>query len=707
MFNGRSVNKSWWQQFEGRTIENKYVLRRLLGVGGFGAVLDAEHVVEGTFVRRVAVKLILSDEEQMQRQLLELVAASTLRHPSLLTCFDAGATTFENMKLLYLVMELADEGLQARLANGVAFPSAEALRLTKSLAEGLAYLHDLKRVHRDVKPANVLRVEDTWKLSDFGSIRESSDTTSRTGLILGTMDYMPPESFDGVVSPAWDMWSLGVLILRVLTGRSAYPEASGQQLMRAILDREPNLPVNLPAPFGDIIRGCLVKDHRVRCDAQRVVAMIERAEKTPTAVAINPSGDDEKTMAHAIARFAAPQRRRGLSGILAASVVLILAVIGIVWFLSHGKEPRSKARTITKQSLPKELPSLFEYAVNPVEEPCGPAPLVTIVNLVGYAQVTGADVRSVKVTAHKSIRASNKASADRADNDTPVALSRENNGVTIRTNQERLQDHTEIATDLEIVVPKGASIVAHGGRGEVIVTNVEGSVDINRDKAGVRLQNIGGGARMELRDSPFVRATGVKGAVELKGDGKDLQLQDISGAVTVNGTFTGEMNFRHVERPVHYTGSAVKFDFEQAPGEINYRPGQLTGSNIVGPIHVTAKSTNLQLTGFTKQLEARLVGTGDVVLRPGGPTPPAMEVETESGNIDLALPPAAQFDLKAMTEGGRAVNDYGPPLQVGDDGHIAAITGTQGGPQLRLTTHHGQVTVRKATEAVPPPAPPG
>ncbi len=693
------MNKSWWQQFEGRTIENKYVLQRLLGAGGFGAVLEAEHVVEGTFVRRVAVKLIVSDEEQMQRQLVELVAASTLRHPSLLTCFDAGATTFENLKLLYLVMELADDGLQARLANGNAFPAPDALRLTKSLAGGLAYLHELKRVHRDVKPANVLRVEDTWKLSDFGSIREASDTTSHTGLILGTMEYMPPESFDGIVSPAWDMWSLGVLVLRMLTGRSAYPEASGQQLMRAILDKEPAIPVNLPAPFGDIIRGCLVKDHRVRCDAQRVVAMIERAENTVAGVPTKAADDDkdEKTMAHAVARYA-PPRRRWSNGILAASAALILAVIGITWFLSQGggSQHAGPVRTAAKRPLPKEQPGLFEYAVNPVEEPCGPAPQVTVSNLVGYVQVSGADARSVRVTAHKSIRSLNKASADRAHNDTPVTLTRLNNEVSIRTNQERLTDHTEIATDLEIVVPKGATIITRGGRGEVVVTNLDGSVNINRDRGGVRLQNIGGGVRVELRDIPFIRASAVKGDMDLKGDGQDLQLRDISGTVTVNGTYAGEIDLRHLERPLRYTGSTVKFDFEQVPGEINYHPGQLTGSNVVGPSHITAKSTSLQLRGFTKQLEARLTVTGSVVLRPGAP-PPAMDVETESGDIDLAISPAVQFDLKLMTQSGRAVNEYGTPLQVSDDGHV--ITGGQGGPQLRLTTHHGQVTVRKAADA--------
>jgi hypothetical protein len=145
-------------------------------------------------------------------------------------------------------------------------------------------------------------------------------------------------------------------------------------------------------------------------------------------------------------------------------------------------------------------------------------------------------------------------------------------------------------------------------------------------------------------------------------------------------------------------GPAIAFTAEQAPGEIDYKPGQLTGSNIVGPVDIDAKSTSVRLLGFTERLEAKLTGTGDVILRTGGPEPPETMVSMESGNIDLTLPPGARFDLKLITESGRAENNYGPELKAGDDGRIAAITGGQGGSQLRLTTERGQVTVRKSTD---------
>jgi hypothetical protein len=84
------MNIALWKQFEGRYLENTYRLTRILGVGGFGGVFLADHVVENRFIRHVAVKLIPSDPDQMQLQLNELVSATTLQHPHLLQCFHAG-----------------------------------------------------------------------------------------------------------------------------------------------------------------------------------------------------------------------------------------------------------------------------------------------------------------------------------------------------------------------------------------------------------------------------------------------------------------------------------------------------------------------------------------------------------------------------------------------------------------------------------------
>jgi len=703
------VTTEYWQQFIGHVIENNFALRGLLGKGGFGCVFLADHVIKGTFVRRVAVKLIMAEAEQMGRQLDELIAATNLHHPSLLNCFHAGATRLANTEHLYLVMELADEGLQPKLDSSGVLPPAEVVELTRSMAQGLAYLHERGHVHRDVKPANILRVGNVWKLSDFGTVRQANDADHLTSVVVGTRDYMPSESFDGIVTPAWDVWSLGVLVLRCLTGQSPYPNASGQQLVRAVLNSEPVLPDNLPAPFSDILRGCLTRDYQRRCTAQQVVTMLGGGvspawtSSSPARIATQPvparaptvmhSGDT--TVASVIKRPpAAPLRRRQIRAMIIVGGVLVLLAVAIAIAVSNSKPTTTASQTTNPVPAPR-VEQKFEYPVSAIEKPCGESPRVVIENLNGAAVVTGASVETVKVSAHKTIRSYDRDDADRANQNTPVEIVNGGNEFTIRTNQNHVARGMEIVTDLEITVPAGATIVSHGSRGDVTVTKVEGSVDVANTNGAVKLQNIGGAVRLDVRDSPLVRATSIESSVELKGGARDVELSEISGTVMMNGTYTGEVDFKNIAAPVHYIGSTVAFNIEGLPGVIRCVPGELTGSNIEGPIGLGARSTNVRLTNFTGGLVAHLTGPGDVTLQPGGYILPQMEVATTAGNIDLGLPLGAVFSLRISTASGQANNEYGPMLRAEPHGSGAVMMGGFGGPQLRLSTDRGNVTVRQ------------
>ncbi len=270
-----SANAALWTQFEGQTIENTYRLTRLIGVGGFAGVFEADHCVEGRILRRVAIKLVLSDTEFIQRQLDELTAATMLHHPNLLGCFHAGSTVLARSRMLYLVMELAGDTLQVRLAQGVSL--AELVAVTTQMTAALAYLHQKRLVHRDLKPANVLYVDGAWKLSDFGTVRQSLSTaTDHTRGVIGTVAYMPPESFEGIVSPAWDTWSLGVLVLEALTGNRPFAETSEHALIAAIMQKTPSIPSGLPEPFDQIVGRCLVRNHRERWNAAQIADMLRK-----------------------------------------------------------------------------------------------------------------------------------------------------------------------------------------------------------------------------------------------------------------------------------------------------------------------------------------------------------------------------------------------------------------------------------------------
>jgi DUF4097 and DUF4098 domain-containing protein YvlB len=337
----------------------------------------------------------------------------------------------------------------------------------------------------------------------------------------------------------------------------------------------------------------------------------------------------------------------------------------------------------------------YDYTLASGEKPCAKNCRVLIESFRGNAKITGTTDSVVKVSGHETVRAFQQPEADSANKETPLELVQQGDDMIVRTNQDRVSDRTQVSDDLEITLPAGASIEAHGRYGDFDIQNVNGSLDINSDNAGVRLENIGGNVRIDLRRSDVIRATGVKGTIDLKGRGQDLELQDISGQVTVAGTYVGQVQLRNLAQPLRYEDPQITVSCEKVPGQVHIALGEFTGDNLIGPIRLNARSRDVHVSDFTQSLDLTLE-RGDVTLRPGKAIP-KIEVHTRSGDIDLAIPAGAKLDLKASTDRGEAHNDYGAPLTVDETNRGATIMGNNGGPQLRLETGRGAVTVRKSS----------
>jgi len=136
----------------------------------------------------------------------------------------------------------------------------------------------------------------------------------------------------------------------------------------------------------------------------------------------------------------------------------------------------------------------YEYPVAG-EKQTSKTPHIVIESFRGNARITGSDADAVKVTGHRSIRSLDQNGADAANQSAPFEVAGDSNEVTIRNNQDRLSGgRVRMTADMEISVPKGATIEAHGRYGDFDVTDVNGNVEIISDNAGVRLQNLGGDA---------------------------------------------------------------------------------------------------------------------------------------------------------------------------------------------------------------------
>ncbi|MEN8164211.1 MAG: serine/threonine-protein kinase, partial [Acidobacteriota bacterium] len=221
--------------------------------------------------REVAVKMLRGDldeqftEEYRQRFLREARAVGRLSHPAIVTIYDVGED--KEHENAFIAMEyLEGTTLKKVMAGGTSYDADRAVHLTATLAEALNHAHQLRVVHRDVKPANIILTADgKVKLTDFGIARlETSDLTVE-GSFIGTPNYMSPEQIHG--NPAdkrSDLYSLGVILFELVTGRRPFagkslPELSINITTQPIPDPASLCP-GLPRSLSQIIMRCLAKD---------------------------------------------------------------------------------------------------------------------------------------------------------------------------------------------------------------------------------------------------------------------------------------------------------------------------------------------------------------------------------------------------------------------------------------------------------------
>ena len=223
----------------GSVIADRYHVIRKLGEGGMGQVYLAEHVRMG---RKSAVKVMspgmVNDTDAISRFNREASNASRISHPNVAAIYDFGETTDG---LIYLAMEFVEgEPLTKLIERQGALPAARAASIVRQTADALAVAHDLGIVHRDLKPDNIMIAKDRdgadcVKVVDFGIAKAANNDAqkvTRTGLVVGTPEYMSPEQLAGdPLDGRSDIYSLALVAFNMLTGRLPFPSETVQESM--------------------------------------------------------------------------------------------------------------------------------------------------------------------------------------------------------------------------------------------------------------------------------------------------------------------------------------------------------------------------------------------------------------------------------------------------------------------------------------------
>ena len=305
----------------GRTVDYRFPLLQWLGGTESSGVFLTE--LGGPGSQKAAIKLIPTDADDAESRLAGWAAASALSHPHLMRLLHTGRCRIEGISLLFAVTEFAEEVLSQIIPDRPLSP-AEVEQLLDPILDALSYLHARGFVHGHLKPSNIMVVDDRLRLSVDGlriAAAEANPLSARSV-------YDAPESADGTISPAADLWALGVTIVETLTQHPPDLDANG----------DPVVPESIPQPFATIARECL-RSHPVRrCTLRDVKARLKPTPPIPDPVVkagVTKVGGSRITKALP-ARFP-------FKALIVA--VLVLAVIAAALILrSHRTQPAPPAQ---------------------------------------------------------------------------------------------------------------------------------------------------------------------------------------------------------------------------------------------------------------------------------------------------------------------------------------------------------------------------
>jgi TonB family protein len=313
-----------WKRLEGQVVNREFHLRQYLAGSNHSAVFLTEYADRK--VSKAAIKLIRAEPATAELQRARWRLAAKLSHPHLLRLYEMGRCQLDKTGFLYVVMEYAEEDLSEILPQRPLTP-AEARDMLKSALEVLTYVHRRGFAHGRLKPANIMAIGDQIKLSSDGLCPVGESTGSRAK----PSPYDPPEAASGRVSPAGDVWSLGMTLVEALTQHLPVWERTEQG--------EPVLPESLPEPFLDVARGCLRREPWRRWKIADIATRLRLSLSPPP----------RRAMARPREAFA---KRRYVIPALAVGLAVIVMLAGPRLLHLH-REARRAPSTATEQRKPQ------------------------------------------------------------------------------------------------------------------------------------------------------------------------------------------------------------------------------------------------------------------------------------------------------------------------------------------------------------------
>lgn len=367
-------------------------------------------------------------------------------------------------------------------------------------------------------------------------------------------------------------------------------------------------------------------------------------------------------------------------------LVLASAVGGYDRFRQHGN----------LGDFPSHMPweQTFDFSE---EVPAKPVPAdarISIRTDYGDISVHAEETSEIRIVTKKIVPGPNEGEAQERAKRIGVIITESGGGFEVSTREQG--GHVQV--DLEVHVPKHASVTVRTARGALQVTGLAGSVTAESQRGDVEIRETGGdvSAQVERGD---IHIVGAGGNVKLSGRGGEVEIADVKGEAVIDGEFYGPIRVEKAAKGARFVSRRTDLTISQLSGRFETGPGRMEISDAPGNVSLVTKKDDIVLENVTGRIHIENHGGGgNVQLRFAQPPREPVDVSNMSGSIELVLPPKSNFEVNAESRSGEIDCEFDElaKQQVARQG-TTSLQGKIGakGPQLHLRTSYGTIRLRK------------
>lgn len=326
-----------------------------------------------------------------------------------------------------------------------------------------------------------------------------------------------------------------------------------------------------------------------------------------------------------------------------------------------------------------------------------------VIDTHGAVSVHPSNDNKITIVVRKRIAAENQNDADKYNGETKPTITAIGGLVTVDAKTEAAGDHP-VESDLDISVPRKASVTVDSRRGDVNVSGRDAAVNVSTQHSDTTVEDVTGNVKVS-QEKGSVRVEQVNGDVHVEGRVNELAVSDIKGSVQLDGEFQESVKLQRIAKTVTFKSSRTDMEFSRIDGELNLDSDELHAGDITGPLRLTTRSKNIRLDGLSGDVRVQDDnGAVELLMRTVG----NMQIDNRNGDIQLSLPDKAGFRLDARTRDGEIQSDFAE-LKISNDEHESKANGSvgNGSSHIVLNNEHDNIEIRKAGALPPkPPEPP-